>query len=130
MVEKSLIEEELLAEKPSLSNQRYPKSNRLKTNKQYRYVLSNSKAKKGKYLVLHTHLNPKRKQTQFGIIASKHYGNAVMRNRFKRLSREAFRQAFGSFEPGIQLIVRPRKQAFNASMDDILKELVELAKRD
>ena len=45
-----------------------------------------------------------------GLIVSKHYGNAVERNLFKRRCRYLFRKKFMNRDVEIALIVRPKKQ--------------------
>ncbi len=59
---------------------------------------------------------------RLGITASKRYGNAPERNRFKRLVREAFRQNYSRL-PNIDLNVVPRQQAKGAKLQEIASEL-------
>jgi ribonuclease P protein component len=49
--------------------------------------------------------------SRLGIVISRAYGNAVRRNRFKRLVREVFRLNKSALSPGVDLIVMPRKDA-------------------
>ena len=46
-----------------------------------------------------------------GISIPKKTGNAVQRNRWKRMIREAFRQNRDKFPPGIDWVIRPRRGA-------------------
>src|SRR5687768_18528321 len=48
---------------------------------------------------------------RLGLSVSRKVGNAVVRNRWKRLIREAFRLSKADLPSGIDLIVRPQKDA-------------------
>ncbi len=65
-------------------------------------------------------------QPALGLIVSKHYGNSVARNLFKRRCRAIFRNKFITRGVLIALIVRPVKQNISfQNMDDALGELYE-----
>lgn len=48
---------------------------------------------------------------RLGLSISRRVGNAVVRNRWKRLIREAFRQQRATLPRGLDLVVRPRRGA-------------------
>jgi ribonuclease P protein component len=50
-------------------------------------------------------------ETRLGIVASKKVGNAVQRNRAKRLVREVFRRHRAALPPGLDLVVIARPRA-------------------
>lgn len=106
----------------------YSKDSRLKSSRQYQQVLERSKGARGKFITLHSFCNANYPYTKLGVIASKKYGKAIMRNRFKRIVREAFRKVKSAFPVGTQIVVRPRKYAVEAKMHDILDELLEFSK--
>ena len=65
---------------------------------------------------------------RLGLSVSKRAGNAVTRNRWKRLIREVFRLAKDELPPGIDLVVRPQKDAA-AELSAVRRSLVALAGR-
>ena len=78
--------------------------------------------------------------TRLGLVVSKRVGNAVRRNRAKRLIREAFRRSLGLNHPGIDLIVIARSCPAGLEIRQVLEELqgleqplarrVQLARKD
>jgi ribonuclease P protein component len=70
---------------------------------------------------------------RLGIVASRKLGTAPIRNRIKRVCREAFRLAPALIPSGIDLVVIPRRQAAELAMAEVCAEfqaaLAHLAKR-
>jgi len=59
---------------------------------------------------------------RLGITASRRIGNAVTRNRAKRLVREAFRAVADLFVRGLDLVVIVRKPLGEAGLSDVVRE--------
>lgn len=59
---------------------------------------------------------------RLGIVASKKLGDAVRRNRAKRLIRELFRQIDGSRGAAVDVVVIPRRELFDAIYTDLERE--------
>ena len=66
--------------------------------------------------------------TRLGLSISRRVGNAVTRNHWKRLIREAFRQQRTSLPRGLDLVVRPRRGAV-PSFQAVQDSLPRLARR-
>ena len=69
----------------------FPKNKRLVSNEQFKAVLAAGRPVRDNLLVLYTAENDCG-YSRLGVSVGKSYGNAVKRNRFKRLMREVFRQ--------------------------------------
>ena len=66
--------------------------------------------------------------SRLGVTIPKKTGNAVVRNRWKRWIREAFRTQQDRFPPGFDFVVRPKKDAIG-QWNAIRKSLPRLACR-
>lgn len=66
--------------------------------------------------------------TRFGLSVSRKHGNAVKRNRIKRLLREAFRLSQHDLPAGLDLILIPRQNS-GTLLEDYQRSLRAVAKR-
>jgi ribonuclease P protein component len=67
--------------------------------------------------------------SRLGVTVTRRYGSAHLRNRFKRLVREAFRLSYPHFTFTFDVVVRPRSQALQAHLCHIQQELLHFIER-
>lgn len=65
---------------------------------------------------------------RLGLSVSRRVGKAVVRNRWKRMIREAFRLALGRLPPGVDLVVVPKPQA-EPRLAEVMESLCRLSRR-
>lgn len=120
-------------------SERFPVTLRVKSRGDFRRVFASGKVAADDVLVMHgVHQGAQESAGQtvatasstspIGISISKRVGSAPVRNRWKRLIREAYRTQKASIPAGLILIVRPRKGA-SPEYKSIRKSLRSLARR-
>ena len=97
----------------------FPKSLRIKKRKLFDFIFKNGKKTATKNLVMWYVISREHEQKDFsedkfnpkniklGLVVSKKLGNAVKRNKTKRLLREAFRLSKGALKDGAEIIIYP-----------------------
>jgi ribonuclease P protein component len=91
-------------------DQRFPKQARVRRQAEFDRVYESQLFAADEVLVV-TAVQNDLSCTRLGLSVSRKVGNAVVRNRWKRLVREAFRQSRPELASGFDLVVRPRKGA-------------------
>jgi len=66
--------------------------------------------------------------SRLGLSISRKVGNAVVRNRWKRVIREAFRLSFAQLPTGLNLVVRPQQGAV-PQLEAVAGSLLRITKR-
>lgn len=87
-----------------MKRQSFPKNKRLLSNEQFRAVLDRGRRASNGLLTVYTAPNDCG-HARLGISVGKAFGGAVMRNRLKRLLREAFRQNQQQIPIGFDYVV-------------------------
>ncbi len=97
--------------RPSRTKKTFPAKARIKKSDDFSAVFKQGKVVADRVLVVHAIRLDDGAPTRLGVSISKRVGCAPIRNRWKRLIREAFRLSQTQMMPGLQLVVRPRKGA-------------------
>ena len=103
----------------------FPKSRRLRSRDEFRRVKKYGKRITGRTVIFDV-LTEKFPYRLLGVTASKRFGNAVARNRFKRLIREAFRLQQYLLPAGLIINVSPRTNDSMPTFQEILEDFTLL----
>jgi ribonuclease P protein component len=108
------------------------KRERIRKSFEYRQVYEQGNKAVSRYFVIYW-MERTDQRRRLGISVSKRIGKAVVRNRAKRLVREAFRHNKHRLDPGIDLIVVGRKglekQDFRSVEPLMAEELKQIERR-
>lgn len=105
----------------------YSKQLRLLRSPQFRRVFDAKQSVADRQLIIYAREND-RPYSRLGLAVSKKAGNAVVRNRWKRRIREAFRLQRAQLPHGLDLIVLPKRGA-NPEFAKIHRSLGKLVVR-
>ena len=107
---------------------RVPQQFRLKTPEQFQAIYNLKKSASDPRLLLFAAWNDLG-HPRLGVSVSRKIGNAVVRNRFKRLFREAFRLSQHELPSGIDLILIPRGAPAEPTLAELCESLRKLAEQ-
>jgi len=105
----------------------FPQSRRLKSPAEFERVFARKRSASDNVLIVYACENGLG-HTRLGCSVSKKVGNAVVRNRYKRLFREAFRLAQHELATGVDFVLIPRPGP-EPTMEEVKASLVKLAKQ-
>ena len=115
-----------------MNDQRFPKRLRLRKQEDFDRVYGSKAYAADDVLVMNGCPNGS-DRLRLGLSISRKVGTAVVRNRWKRLIREAFRKRRGELPPGFDFVVRPRRGAephFASIADSLPKLARRIARRN
>lgn len=105
----------------------FPPTARLKTPAEFQAVYDRKRSVSDALLVIYVKENDLGR-TRVGLSVSKKIGNAVARNRCKRLFREAFRRSQHDLPSGIDFIMIPRNVPREPTVPELRESLVKLVR--
>ncbi|AOY05662.1 Ribonuclease P protein component [Bacillus subtilis] len=104
------------------------KRNRLKKNEDFQKVFKYGTSVANRQFVLYTLDQPENDELRVGLSVSKKIGNAVMRNRIKRLIRQAFLEEKERLKEKDYIIIA-RKPASQLTYEETKKSLQHLFRK-
>src|SRR6478735_2760865 len=110
-----------------MTSQRFPATFRLRTTHEFQRVYDRRCSASDALLLVYVHKNDLG-HPRIGLSVSRKVGNAVVRNRWKRLLREAFRLSRASLPCGVDLVMIPRASE-EPTLPTLQMSLVKLADR-
>ena len=108
-------------------DRRLPASARLKRRCEFQKVFQGGRKSVRPFLVVHALQRNDPESTRLGLTVSRRVGNAVVRNRVKRLVRETFRHARPELPPGFDLVIVARSPAARASLQQLQENFRQAA---
>lgn len=111
-----------------MRGQGFPARVRVRRRADFERAYAEGNKRVGKWCVLFARANGL-EFSRLGVTATRKIGNAVRRNRAKRLVREAFRQIQDMLPPGLDLVVVVRQSLLGPGSKDLQREILELTQR-
>jgi ribonuclease P protein component len=112
-----------------MPSERFTKARRVRRHDEFQRVFEVSQRAKGQYVTVLVAANDTA-VARLGIVASRKLGDAVRRNRAKRLIREVFRRS-DLLPPGkgLDVVVIPRRELFDAAYSSLESDFRATVKR-
>lgn len=105
------------------------KKNRIKKNEDFQKVFKHGKSMANRQFVIYMLDQPEEKEFRLGLSVSKKIGNAVTRNRVKRLIRQVFMEEKENLKTGIDYIVIARNPASEMNYHEVQSSLMHLFRK-
>ena len=100
----------------------------MKYNRDFRYLYRKGKSIAAGYLVIY-YKKTSKKENILGITVTKKLGNAVVRNRVRRLIRECYRLRESEMNLGYSIVIVARNRAADADFNMIRGDMAYLLKK-
>lgn len=106
----------------------FPQEARILKRKQFLSIQKKGVRSVGQNCIFTYSCHPSKKRPRLGLRVSAKFGKAHERNRFKRITREAFRLIQHLIPKGYDLVISPRSKAKEATTHALLKEIQAFVK--
>jgi ribonuclease P protein component len=107
---------------------RFTKSRRVRRHGEFQQAFERGIRAHGRYLTVLMVPN-KGGVARLGIVASRKLGGAVDRNRAKRLIRELFRRTTMPGRQGVDVVIIPRRELFDAAYSSLEADFLSACRR-
>jgi ribonuclease P protein component len=104
-----------------MRSESFGKARRLRCRAEFQRVFDSGRRAHGRFVTI-VAAPGQAGRSRLGIVASKKLGDAVRRNRAKRLIREIFRRSALSDGQGLDIVVIPRRELFDAGYDSLERD--------
>jgi ribonuclease P protein component len=112
-----------------MPSHRFTKASRVRRRSEFTRVFDQAHRAQGRYVTVLMAPNTAGR-ARLGIVASRKLGDAVRRNRAKRLIREVFRQSPPPpGRQGVDIVVIPRRELFDAAYSTLQSDFRSAVKR-
>jgi ribonuclease P protein component len=114
---------------PGTASHRFGAERRLRRRSEFQRVFETGHRVQGRYFTA-VAAPGATSATRLGIVASRKVGDAVRRNRAKRLIRDVFRRSEAArLTPALDLIVIPRRELFDAAFSSLENDFRAVLRR-
>ncbi|TVP88805.1 MAG: ribonuclease P protein component [Alkalicoccus sp.] len=104
------------------------KQHRLRKNEEFQKVFQHGKSAANRQFVVYQLSRREQKHVRIGLSVSKKLGNAVQRNRIKRIMKEALRDAAEELRQDCDVVIIARKPAASMELEEVRKSLKHVLK--
>ena len=105
------------------------KEDRIKNKQEFDNLIKSTKYIKNSFFVIHN-TQKKQKNSRYGIAVGTSVGNAVIRNKLKRRTREIIKELKNLFQKDLDYIIIVRKSCKEISYQEMKENLISLIKQE
>ncbi len=104
------------------------KTYRIKKNSEYQLVFKNGKSTANRQFVIYILNKPAQPNFRIGLSVSKQIGNAVVRNKVKRLIRETFQSLIEDLPNHYDFVIIARKPTSSMNFHEVKSSIIHILK--